>query len=153
MASALGPQLSQIGQGYQAAGQTSAALNPRGGPSAQFNAELPYQQQRDVTQLMQGARPQAAQQLGGLGGQLIGQGANSLYASTAAGRGILEQQEAMRKLTAQQGQSIGSGLFSQLQQSGVLGQLGKTLGSIFGGGGGGGDNTTATTGGPGVIFS
>jgi hypothetical protein len=137
VASALGPQLSQIGQGYQTAANTSAALNPRGGPSAQFNAELPFQQQRDVTQLFQQARPQAAQALGGLGGQLISSGANSIYAATAAGRDILNQQENLRQLQARQGQSIGAGLFGQLQQSGLLGQLGKTWGGLGGGGGGG----------------
>src|SRR5262250_996203 len=56
--SALAPEISRIGQGYQQAANTSAALMPRGGPSAAFNAELPFAQQRDISTLMQQARPQ-----------------------------------------------------------------------------------------------
>src|SRR5262245_17521850 len=39
--SALAPEISRIGQGYQTAANTSAALSPRGGPSAAFLSELP----------------------------------------------------------------------------------------------------------------
>src|SRR5438876_2875479 len=55
MTGAMGPEISRIGQGYQTATNTSAALNPRGGPSASFLSELPFQHQRDVTSLLQTA--------------------------------------------------------------------------------------------------
>lgn len=136
--SALAPDISQIGQGYQAANQTSAALMPRGGPSAAFNAELPYQQQRDVSTLFQQARPAAATAMAGAGGQLLNQGsgilgqaANALYASTAAGRDILQQQQQMQEANQKRGSSIGAGLFSQFQQYGIP-ALKKQFPSIFG---------------------
>src|SRR5215470_7803504 len=97
--SALAPEISRIGQGYQAASNASAALSPRGGPSAAFNSELPFAQQRDVANLLQTARPQAAgsllgaaQNLGGLGSNLIGSGISAIYGATQAGRDIISQQ-------------------------------------------------------------
>ena len=48
MTSAMGPELSRIGGSYQQAGQTSATLNPRGGPTPDFLSQQPYNQQRDV---------------------------------------------------------------------------------------------------------
>ena len=63
MTSAMGPELSRIGEGYQAAARTSAALNPRGGPTPDFLSQQPYSQQRDVSTMFQQARPEAARQL------------------------------------------------------------------------------------------
>src|SRR5689334_2225188 len=40
--SAMAPEISRIGQGYNQAATTSAALNPRGGPSASFLSQLPF---------------------------------------------------------------------------------------------------------------
>jgi hypothetical protein len=117
--SALAPEISQIGQGYAQAGRTSAALMPRGGPSAQVLGDMPYQQQRDVSTLFQQARPAAASALGNLGSGILGQGANALYASTAAGRDVLQQQQFGQQMEAQRGQGIGAGLFSQFQQYGM----------------------------------
>lgn len=145
--SALAPEISRIGQGYQQAGQTSAALNPRGGTSAEFNAELPFQQQRDVSSLFQQARPQAATQMQGLGTSLLGQGSNALYASTAAGRDILTQQAQMRQREMERGKSTGAGLFSQFQQYGspildtLLSKLGKKKPGLIGDGSLGGANS------------
>lgn len=119
MTSALAPEISQIGQGYSQANKTSAALMPRGGPSAEVQGQMPFQQQRDVSSLFQQARPAAAGALGNLGGSILGQGANALYASTAAGRDILTQQQQMQDANRLRGSSIGAGLFSQFQQYGI----------------------------------
>lgn len=139
--SALAPEISRIGQGYEAANQTSANLMPRGGPSAMFNAELPYQQQRDVSNLFQMARPQAAQQMGTLGSGLLtqgsgllGQASNSLYQATAAGRDILTQQQQMQEANRLRGEKAGGGLFSIFQQYGMP-ALEAQFPGIFGGAG------------------
>lgn len=116
--SALGPELMRLGEGYGAASRTSAALNPRGGPSSTFLAEQPWQQQRDTTTLLQGARPQAATSLFDAANRLIGQGANSIQMATSAGRNILDQQQNLRELEAKRGTAIGSGLFSLIQKYG-----------------------------------
>lgn len=125
MTSAMAPEIQRIGEGYQTAGQTSAALMPRGGPSASFLSELPFQQQRDVSSLLQTARPAAAQGLfqtaqgaTGAGGGILGQAVNAMYGSTAAGRDILQQQQNMRQLEQQRGQSVGAGLFDMFQKYG-----------------------------------
>ena len=138
--SALAPDISRIGQGYQQAASTSAALMPRGGPRADVLANMPFQQQRDVSTLFQQARPQAASQLGQLGSGLIGQGTNALYASTAAGRDILQQQEALRQTEAERGKGVGAGLFSQFQQFG-LPAIKQKFPGLFGGGGSTGGGT------------
>lgn len=144
MASALAPEASQISHGYQQAANTSAALMPRGGPSASFLGELPFQQQRDVSSLFQSARPQAASQLGGLGMNLLSHGTNLIQASTGAGRGILEQQQQQKLLEAERGKSIGAGLFDILQKYG-FDALDKML-KRGGGGSSGGTDITADVG-------
>jgi len=123
MTSALAPEISRIGQGYQTAQNASAALMPRGGPSAEFNAELPFQQQRDISTLMQQARPQAAsnlfnvgQGLGQLGQGLIGSGISSIYGATAAGRDIIQQQQQAQAAAAERGKAIGTGLFDLINK-------------------------------------
>lgn len=136
--SALAPEISRIGEGYRTASNTSAALNPRGGPSASFLSEVPYQQQRDVSTLLQSARPAAAQSLGTMGNNLLSNGTNLLYASTAAGRNILEQQRQQKLLEAERGKSIGTGLFDLIQKYGF-----PAIDNIFKGRGG---DTPADTG-------
>lgn len=123
--SAMGPEISRIGQGYNAAANTSAALNPRGGPSTSFLSELPFTQQRDVTSLLQQARPTAAtnlfntgQGITQTGSNLLNTAINSIYGSTAAGRDILNSSENMRKLEAERGKAIGSGLFDVISKYG-----------------------------------
>jgi len=132
MTSALGPELSRMGQGYQQAAQTSAALSPRGGPSAAFLSQLPFQQQRDTTQLFQTMRPQAAQQMGSLGNNLLSHGANLMSTSTAAGRGIADSMYQQQQLEAERGKSMGAGLFDILQKYGF-----PAIDKILKGGGGG----------------
>jgi len=123
--SALAPEIGRIGQGYQTAARTSAALNPRGGPSASFLSELPFQQQRDVSTLMQQARPQAAtslfgaaQGVTGAGSNLLNTGVNTLLGSTQAGRDILTQAQNARQIEQQRGQGIGAGLFDIINKYG-----------------------------------
>jgi hypothetical protein len=116
--SALAPEIQQIGQGYQTAANTSAALMPRGGVRADVLGNMPFQQQRDISTLFQTLRPQAAQQLSGGAANLLSMGTNALYGSTAAGQGILNQQQAAQQLAQQQGGAIGSGLFSAWQKYG-----------------------------------
>src|SRR5215471_5378221 len=123
--SALAPEISRIGQGYQTAANTSAALSPRGGPSAAFMSELPFSQQRDVSSLLQTARPQAAgsllgaaQNLGGLGSSLLGSGISALYGATQAGRDIIDQQQKAQEAAAERGEKMGQGLFGLVNQYG-----------------------------------
>lgn len=121
LTSAAGPEIFKIGEGYRTAGRTSAALNPRGGPSAEFSAELPWAQQRDITHLLQGLRPQAAGQLGSAAGNILGNAVNSLYLSTNAGREILNSEQARRQREAANGEAIGSSIFDFLTKYGDKG--------------------------------
>lgn len=123
--SAMAPEISRIGQGYNTAANTSAALSARGGPSSSFLSELPFAQQRDVTSLLQTARPaaanslfQAGQGVAQTGTNLLSTAVNSIYGSTAAGRDILNSEENRRKLETERGKSIGTGLFDMIQKYG-----------------------------------
>src|SRR5262245_52347643 len=148
--SALAPEISRIGQGYQTAANTSAALMPRGGPSAAFNAELPFAQQRDVSSLLQSARPAAAgsllgaaQNIGGLGSSLLGSGISAIYGATQAGRDIISQQQAAQEAAAKRGEKIGTGLFGLINQYGMP-ALDKIFKKTPGGGGTIGTGTLGT---------
>lgn len=131
--SAMGPELSRIGEGYQQAAKTSAALNPRGGPTPDFLAQQPYSQQRDITTLFQQARPQAAQQLAGTGSNLLANAINALYGSTNAGRSILDFEQQRRARDREAGTSIGKGIYDIFFPA-TGGGLSDILGGIFGGG-------------------
>lgn len=150
--SALAPEISRIGQGYQSATQTSTALNPRGGTSAEFNAEAPYAQQHDVSTLLQTARPAAAtsllqgsQSATSAGAGVLSNAVSAIYGSTPAGRDILQQQQQSRAQQTQNSKSIGQGLFDLIQKYGP--QMQSKIGGLFGGSGGGGNTTLDTSGG------
>lgn len=128
--SALQPELNRVNEGFQNARQTSAELMPRGGARASQIGALPFQQQQAQSELMQGARPQAAGALGGLAGQLMQSGIGAISTASSQGRDILNQNQRMRELEAQRGQSIGSGLFDLVQKFGfpAIDQLMKPKG-------------------------
>ena len=114
MTSAMGPELSRIGEGYQAANRTSAALNPRGGPTPDFLANQPFSQQRDISTMFQQQRPGAAQQLSGAGSNLLANSINALYGSTAAGRDVLNFEQQRRERDRTSGEKMGQGIFDML---------------------------------------
>lgn len=116
--SALAPEISKIGEKYRTAERTSAALNPRGGPSAEFLAELPFQQQHDVTTLLQGARSDAAKTLPGLAGTLINSGNQELSRSTALGSQLLDEANQQRALETERSKNIGASLFDLMTKYG-----------------------------------
>ena len=130
--SAMAPEISRIAEGYQTARNTAANLNPRSGQAATLFAELPYRQQKDISTLMQGARPEAAKNLSGVGSNLIQQGTSALQSATAAGRDILQQQEQQRQAEAERGKSIGSGLFDFMNKYGDQVDLGEKLKGLLG---------------------
>jgi hypothetical protein len=127
----MGPEISRIGEGYQQAQRTSSALNPRGGPTPDFNAQAPYNQQRDVSTLFQQFRPQAAGQLASTGSNLLANAIASLYGSTAAGRDIMNFEQARRDRDRKAGEGIGQGIFDVFFPSKGGGGLGAILGDIF----------------------
>lgn len=101
MLGALSPQLSQIGSKYRSILEASRALNPRGGRSAAFNAELPYragdEQQALVNTERSGAYGNLAK-LAGLAGDL-GAGAAGISTNAAAGAsGMLNNAQIMQMM-------------------------------------------------------
>lgn len=148
MTSALAPELNQMADQYQAARASAAALTPRGGGRASILAQLPFQQARDASTLMQTIRPQAAQGLlqagqgalqagqgiaqggqlaGGIGSNLVSNAVQSLYGATAAGRSILDAETERRNRQQSAGAGIGGFLYDTLK--------GIDFGGMFGGGG------------------
>ena len=132
--SAMGPEISRIGEGYKAAGETSAALMPRGGPTPDFLSQQPYNQQRDVSTMFQQFRPQAAQQVGSTGSNLLTNAINALYSSTSAGRDVMNFESERRKRDREAGTSIGKTIFDIFYPAQGGGGLAEVLGDIFKGG-------------------
>lgn len=122
MTSLMNPEISRIGEGYKTAAATSTSLMPRGGPRADVLAEMPFNQQRDVSTLLQGARPQAAVALGqtgaaagGVGGNLISNSINALNSSTSAGRSMLDYTAQRRDADRATGTGLGRTIFDLLK--------------------------------------
>lgn len=131
--SAVAPEVRQIETGYEGA-RRGLELMPRGGGRSALMSQLPFEQQRDVSTLIQGARPVAAQALlgAGQGQQQIGAGllsssAQQLQAATQAGRELLQQQELQRQRDIATGQSIAQPIFDWLTKGagGAAGTVAK----------------------------
>jgi len=86
---------------------------------------MPFQQMRGVQSLFQSMRPQAANQLGTLGGTLQANATNALNASTNAGRSIMDEELARQKASREAGGAFGGGLFDVLSGMKVFGGKGN----------------------------
>ncbi|HZM78505.1 MAG TPA: hypothetical protein VFC19_22490 [Candidatus Limnocylindrales bacterium] len=124
--SVLAPEYAQIGQGYRAANQAASELMPRGGGRASLMQTLPYQQMAQQQGLAQSLRPQAAGQLGQLAGSVASAGSSlmsnaiqSLYASTSAGRSILDATQQQREEAGRIGRDISQMLLDQFEGGGI----------------------------------
>lgn len=84
---ALSPQLSAIGQRYRSIRDAQGALQPRGGGSAAFNAELAYREGDEKQALINAERSGAYGNLGKLSGLAgdLGAGVAGISTNAAAG--------------------------------------------------------------------
>lgn len=91
MTSALAPEISQIGNAYQTAGNSASMTSPRGGFRSTTMANLPFQQAAQVGNLFSTLRPTAANALSSIGGATGGLGtgltATGIQGLTGAGSG------------------------------------------------------------------
>lgn len=134
MMSTLAPEIGAITDEYNQAKKNIGTFTPRGGGQTALLSELPFKQMGDIQKLIQTVRPQAAQglsqtagQVGGLAGQVTGEG---LQAGQLSLNAIADQINALLGKSAQDiplQQDMGSGLYQ------ILSRL-----PIFQGGGGGG---------------
>lgn len=115
--SAVSPGLRDIGSRYRSISEASRALNPRGGRSAAFNAELPYRAGDEAQSLINTERSSGFANLakmaglaGDLGSSAIGNSSNA----AAGASGMLTQGSLL------QGQLAGA-------QGAAYGDLGKAL--------------------------
>ena len=106
--SMMAPELNRISEGYGANTRAAEALMPRGGGRATVMQQLPYQQLRDQTTLMQTARPQAATNLLQAGSQAGALGSSALWGATSAGRDALSFQHQQREYEDKQGEWFGN---------------------------------------------
>ena len=94
--SVLAPDISRVNEQFQ--GILDATRGARTGAGASIYAAAPYQQQAQIQSIYQGLRPQAAQAMGQLGGQMgqLGQGTlqtvlAALGQALGGGQGLLGQ--------------------------------------------------------------
>lgn len=143
MSTALAPEVSQIGQGIASATDTTSQFAPRGGARTTTLANLPYNQQGQVSSLYQTLRPAAATAVGQLGTQAASLGSGFLSGSTAAANdaasnylnmvGVLEGLRQNQQRTAA---NIGSGLYTWakgIDWSKIFGGSGSTTNAGSGG--------------------
>lgn len=135
LTSMLAPELLQYAQGQRQAGLTSANLMSRGGPSATFFAELPFQQQRDVSTMFQQARTGAAAPLASAGSNLLSMGIDAIYGTTPSGQALLGYERDRRTRDQATGSAIGNTVFDIIEQLNLGGK-----------GGGGGSTSTPKAG-------
>ncbi len=124
---ALSPQIQQIQSSSQQAQRGLDQFGPRGGGRAQQLAQLPFQRQGQISNLYSNAMPQAAQQLGGLAGNMTGLGIQGLGSNL---QNIMGNQLGLMGIGQQNGANLGGGLDS------IFSSI--PWGKIFGGGGGSG---------------
>lgn len=112
MMSALSPEISSItGQADQARKQQSAMGTARGGGTNAGDQQQQQQEQGQISNLIAGARPQAAQQMQSIGGQELSNASNLLGLGTNAAGSLTNAATNSYGTTAgqsaQQGQAIG----------------------------------------------
>jgi len=122
--SALSPEIARMGDQNTAEMRAASELMPRTGGRATMMQSMPFQQMRGVQSLFQSMRPQAANQLGTLGGTLQA-ATNALNASTNAGRSIMDEELARQKASREAGGAFGGGLFDVLSGMKVFGGKGN----------------------------
>lgn len=117
--SLLSPELTRIGEGYNTARRTLFSLAPRGGGTSSLMAELPFAQQRDVSNLFATARPTAASNLldvsrttGALGTGLFDSTLSALSGSQRGASSALDALLQRRQQNIGIGEAVGKGIFS-----------------------------------------
>ncbi len=84
MTAALAPEINTINSGYDQQKSQLDQFAPRGGGRANLMQQLPFQQTRDISTLFSNLRPQAAQQVAGIGESQQGLGSNLLQSALQA---------------------------------------------------------------------
>jgi hypothetical protein len=118
ISSILSPEISNIQSGYRNAAKNIGTFAPQGGGMTSLLSELPFHETGDITNLISGARTNAANALSSLAGQLTGEAQG--FANTAEGAFGAD----INALLGRANQAI------PLQQ-----QLGQGMANMFGPGG------------------
>jgi hypothetical protein len=127
---AVAPEIGRISTGYDQAAKTAGQFAPMGGGRSSLMAELPFRKAQDISTLISGLRPQAAQQLSGIAAQLSQLGLDAEQIIAALLQGVRGGGEALsniglksRGLTAastaagaQGGAEIGKSIYDMLKQ-------------------------------------
>lgn len=111
MEQALSPEISSItGQADQNRKQQSAMGTARGGGTDAINQQQQQNTQGQISQLINQARPQAAQQMQGIGAQELGTGSNLLGLGANAAGALTSDAGNSYATTSAQNQAAGSAL-------------------------------------------
>ncbi len=141
--SLLAPQIQQIQQGGQRAGEAAMWLSPRSGTTAAGREASIYAPQQATSALLQTARPEAARNMADLASRQGALGAGSYGAvSGLLGNASRGTSDALNSLMRQnqmqydQSKAAGAAIWDIFKSPQVAGWLQK-FGGLFGGGGGG----------------
>jgi hypothetical protein len=130
MTEAVAPEAGAITAQYDAARRTAYAHMPRGGYRSTTLAELPFRQAQDVGRLYQTLRPQAAQQVSGIAQILSALGIDvGRLGMAQQGLGMESLATVLQGLLTRRGQNVQENAATM----GMIGDIGKGLGSLLGG--------------------
>lgn len=131
LVSALAPEIEGVNRRYANTTQIARELAPRGGASAEFNAEIPYKRAGEVQALISGGRSNAASALANLSQTAgsLGSGAagGSLAGASGAAAGInsgYNAQQAAAAAQAAQYQQMAQALMSNVHYDADTGKWG-----------------------------
>ncbi len=117
MMGAVAPEVEQIRSQYDQAKKNISAFTPRGGGQTSILSELPFRQGADVQRLLQTVRPGAARglgetagQVGGLAGQVTGQGLQSAGLAQRSFEDMLNMMMGKDAQSQQNASNMGEGL-------------------------------------------
>ncbi len=137
VAGALSPEISQLNSGFQQGRQQVDQFAPMGGGRSALMAQLPFQKASALTNLISGARQNAATGLTGIAGTEGALGSGLLNTSATAANYFDQNAYNQHEMQLKNGTGIGSAIGSLLTSSGLL----DKIGGLFGGGKGGGGFT------------
>ena len=114
MQQSLAPEINGMTQAAQGSVANARSLYPRSGGSAAAAAQLPYQLQGGINNLMFGARPQAMQQLAQLGGNQSSLGLSAMGQGSGLTNNMLQYGLQAQNQMFNQGSQIGQGMSSMV---------------------------------------
>jgi len=129
MMEAEGPQISTLAQNYMNAKKQISQFAPRGGGTTSTLAQAPFNLADQITQLLEGARTNAASQVANIGSSLANIGVSAMNTSASTAGTVQSQQLQQQQQTNEILSGLGSAL-GKVVSSGSSGSSSDSTGAL-----------------------